>query len=133
MHSEENKALIHQWMEAWRNRDVAMLPTLFAEDYTVNGMSVGVSGVVQAVESFHSALVDLSAELNELIAEGDKVVARWTVRGKQVGEFLGVDPIGNRRVELTGINIYTVINGRIKSNNEQTNALEVIQDLQRVG
>jgi len=84
------------------------------------------------VEFLHTALADVSAELNELISEGDKVVIRWTVRGRHVEDFMGV-PATGRLIELQGINIYHLVDGRINSNHEQTNILAVIQSLKAAG
>ena len=53
---ETNKVLIRKWIDAWVHTDLALLDTLFAPDYTVNGVLVGPDGVKQAVESLHAAL-----------------------------------------------------------------------------
>jgi predicted ester cyclase len=108
--------------------DIAVLDMLFARDYTVNGTLVGIEGVKQAVQFLHAALSDISAESNELVAEDDKIVLRWTVRGKHTGDFMGLAAT-SKLVELQGINIYRVSDGKISANHEQTNVLEVIQRL----
>jgi predicted ester cyclase len=71
----------------------------------------------------------MTLELNEMVSDGDKVVVRWTVRGVQSGEFMGVPPTG-KPIELTGINIYQIATGRIVANHEQTNVLEALRQLQ---
>ena len=128
MRLEENKELIHKWIDAWRDNDVVQIENLFAQDYTVNGSLVGVEGVKQSVHFLHTALSDISAEPNEMVAEGNKVVLRWTVRGKQQGDFLGILPTG-KFVELQGINIYHITDTKIRANYEQTNILQVVQEL----
>jgi steroid delta-isomerase-like uncharacterized protein len=125
---EENKALVYQWLEAWRDQDLPLLDELFTSDYTVNGAVIGPEGVKQAVQFLHTVFSDISAELNELVAEGDKVAVRWTVRGRQVGDFMGIPPTG-KFVELQGINIYRVRDGKLSANHEQTNVIEVVQGL----
>ncbi|MCI0399410.1 MAG: ester cyclase [Chloroflexi bacterium] len=126
--TEDNKAIVRKWVEAWVGRDLALLDQLFAPNYSVNGRLIGVEGVKQAVQFLHAALSGVSVELNEMVAEGDKVVARWTVRGVHTGDFMGVPPTG-KEVELKGINIYEVVEGKIVANHEQTNVPEVIQSL----
>ena len=128
---EENKALIRKWLDAWINNDVVQIEHLFAQNYTVNDRPIGVEGVKQSVDILHTAFSDLSAEPNELVAEGDKVVLRWTVRGKQQGDFLGIPPTG-KFVELQGINIYQITDAKIRANYEQTNILQVVQELKAV-
>jgi steroid delta-isomerase-like uncharacterized protein len=125
---EENKVLIHKWLDAWINNDVVQIEHLFAQDYTVNGIPIGVEGVKQAVQFLHTAFSDISAEPNEMVAEGDKVVLRWTVRGKQLGDFMGIPPTG-KMVELQGINIYHIRDAKIRANFEQTNIFQVVQEL----
>lgn len=125
---EENRSLIYKWLEAWINNDVVQIEHLFAQDYTVNGIWIGVEGVKQAVQFLHTVFSDISAEPNEIVAEGDKVVLRWTVRGKQQGDFMGVPPTG-KIVELQGINIYHIADAKIRANYEQTNILQVVQEL----
>jgi predicted ester cyclase len=43
----------------------------------------------------HKALADLYFKIEDMIAEGDKVVTRWTASGKHQGELLGISPTGN--------------------------------------
>lgn len=125
---EDNKAIVREWIEAWIKRDLATLDRLFAHNYTVNERFIGNDGVKQAVEFFHSALSDLSAELEEIVAEDNRVVIQWTVRGIHIGQFMGIQPTG-KPLELKGINIYQVLEGKIVANHEQTNMAEVIQRL----
>jgi steroid delta-isomerase-like uncharacterized protein len=125
---EANKALVYKWLQAWRDQDLPLLDELFTQDYAVNGVVIGPEGVKQAVQFLHAVFLDISAELNELVAEGDKVAVRWTVRGRQVGDFMGIAPTG-KFVELQGINIYLVRDGKLSVNHERTNVAEVIQGL----
>lgn len=125
---EDNKALVRRWIDVWMKKDLALLDELFTQDYTVNGALIGLAGVKQAVEVLHISLSNISAELHKIIAEDDKVVIRWTVRGRHEGHLLGIPPTG-KEVELKGINIYQVINQKLGVNHEQTNVAEVIQRL----
>jgi steroid delta-isomerase-like uncharacterized protein len=125
---ENNKAIIRKWIEAWMSGDLSSLETIFAQNYTVNGVLIGIEGVKQAVKFLHSAFTALSFELAEMVAEEDKVVARWKVQGTHIGEFMGVPPTG-KQLGLHGINIYRIVDGKIAINHEETNILEVIQHL----
>jgi steroid delta-isomerase-like uncharacterized protein len=125
---EENRSLIHKWLDAWIHNDVVQIENLFAQDYSVNDRWIGVEGVKQSVQFLHTVFSDISAESNEIVAEGDKVVLRWTVRGKQQGEFMGIPPTG-KILELQGINIYHITDSKIRANYEQTNILQVVQQL----
>jgi steroid delta-isomerase-like uncharacterized protein len=53
---------------------------------------------------FGNAFPDLSCTVEDQVAEGDKVVSRWTLRGTHQGEFFGV-PASGKRVEMSGIQV----------------------------
>jgi steroid delta-isomerase-like uncharacterized protein len=125
---EANKALIRKWIEAWTANNLEALDEIFAPEYSVNETVIGVEGVKQAVQFLHSVFSDIFAELHEMVAEEDKVVIRWTIRGRHTSNFMGIPPTG-KEVELTGINIYQILDKKIVANHEQTNISEAIQKL----
>lgn len=125
---EGNKALVRNWIDAWTANDLDVLNEIFAQEYRVNETLIGVEGVKQAVQFLHTVLSDISAELHEMVAEADKVVIRWTIRGRHAGDFMGIPPSG-KELELAGINIYQILDNKIVANHEQTNVSEVIQKL----
>lgn len=128
MSLDSNKDLVRKWIEAWEKNDMDSIGKLFAPDYTVNGNLIGIEGVKGGVQFLHSVLADISAQAEDLIAEGDKVVLRWSVRGTHKGELMGI-PATGKAIELKGTNIYEIRGGVIAANHEQTNMLEVIQSL----
>jgi steroid delta-isomerase-like uncharacterized protein len=125
---ESHKALVRKWIDAWIVSDLDILDEIFAPDYRVNEALIGIEGVKQAVHFLHTALSDISAELHEVVAEHDKVVIHWTIRGRHAGPFMGIPPTG-KELLLEGINIYRIVDGKIITNHEQTNVSEVIQRL----
>ena len=58
----------------------------------------------ERVRGYRTAMPDLELVFDDLIAAGDKVVTRWTARGTNDGELMGMPPTG-KRVEITGISI----------------------------
>jgi predicted ester cyclase len=50
--------------------------------------------------------------IEDLIAEGDKVVARWRSRATHQGDYMGIAPAG-KEVEFTGISVYRIEEGKI--------------------
>jgi hypothetical protein len=65
-----------------------------------------------ANEWLKTVWVDWHATIDELFAEGDRVVMRWTFHGTQQGEFFGLPPT-NRQVDYSGINIFRISDGKI--------------------
>src|SRR6476659_7034200 len=66
------------------------------------GMQHGLDGHKAIVRLFRAVFPDLQWAIDDLIAEGDKVVARTTMRGTHQGDFFGLPPTG-RRVEMPGV------------------------------
>ncbi len=59
-----------------------------------------------------AAFPDAKATVEELLADGDKVVARVSIRGTHQGAFRGIAPTG-KPIALLGINIFRIANGKI--------------------
>jgi predicted ester cyclase len=106
MSVEENKALVcREQEELWNhtgNVDVAQ--GLFAPDY--------VEAAKQEAADFRQGFPDVISTIEDLVAEGDKVVARWRAQATHQGEYMGIPPTGNR-VEYTGISVYRIEAGKI--------------------
>jgi ketosteroid isomerase-like protein len=88
--SEENKAVVRQYVEAFNRGDVATLRQLFAPDALVYGV-LGWGGMDQVVpiwEELHQAFAN-HLTVEEMIAEDEVVAVRYTERGTFVGPFRG--------------------------------------------
>ena len=117
MSLEENKELVRQLLEddiSQGNEAVAerIIATDFFDHTNPPGMQHGLDGHKANVRLFRAAFPDQWWHIEDLIAEGDKVVARTTMRGTHTGDFFGIPPTG-RRVELPGVHIMRIANGRI--------------------
>src|SRR5919107_1495254 len=109
--AEVNKEKVRRFMEEAFGQDKPQLvndlldPDFVRYDpYIEAGEVRGAQTVKENIVWFHNAFPDLSCTIEEQVAEGEKVVSRWTVRGAHRGEFFGVAGTGNR-VEFTGIQI----------------------------
>jgi steroid delta-isomerase-like uncharacterized protein len=127
--SADNKAIVRRWIEeVWGKRALDAIDDLFAADYAVNGQVIGPEGVRQGVAWLRTTFHDASIRVDDLIAEGDKVVMRWTLEGTHRGAFMGVAPTG-KQVRLTGINIYRVVDKRILENHESVDVFGMLRQL----
>ncbi len=117
MSTEENKATVRRWVEAaWNTGDLSSADTLYAADYEYHYPASpapvrGVEGIKGLVTMYRAALPDLQFTIEDMVAEGDKVVWRWTVRGTQTGPLMGLPPTG-KRATVTGIIISRFANGK---------------------
>jgi predicted ester cyclase len=106
MSTEENKALVRREQEElWNhtgNLDAA--EELFAPEQA--------QAARQEAADFRRGFPDVVSIIEDLIAEGEMVAARWSSRATHLGEYAGVPPTGNE-VEFTGISVYRIAGGRI--------------------
>jgi len=116
MSVEENKALVRRLVEAWNTRNPAVLDELMVPNYVDHaappGQMPGREGYRQALISLTNAFPDYHTTVEDMIAEGDKVVYRWTDSGTHRGEFMGIAPT-NKRVTFTGITIHRIVGGKL--------------------
>jgi predicted ester cyclase len=106
MSAEENKDLVRREQEElWNhtgNLDAA--EELFASEQA--------EAARQEAADFRQGFPDVISIVEDLIAEGDKVVARWRSRATHQGEYVGIPPTG-KEVEFTGISVYRIEGGKI--------------------
>jgi len=109
--SEENKEKVRRFLEeAFGQGKTEVVDELLHSDFVCYdpnseaGEIRGADTVKGEIEYFHSAVPDLSWRVEDQVAEGDKVVSRYTVSGTHQGEFFGVPGTG-KRIEMTGIQI----------------------------
>jgi predicted ester cyclase len=93
-----------------------MADELYSPDFIchfIGGMEWrGVEGIKSAVASHRTSFPDWNERVDDIVAEGDRVVIRFTSTGTQRGEFAGIAPTG-RKVTIREVAIYRVVAGRI--------------------
>jgi steroid delta-isomerase-like uncharacterized protein len=114
---EENKAVIRRLTERiWNGRDPAAVDELFAADCVGwrAGRPVlqGIDAVRRFVAGLEATLGDSRWTVEDVIAEGDRVVTRWTGQGTHAGEVQGV-PATGRPFTITGITVHRIADGKI--------------------
>ena len=121
MNREQNKAIVLRYYEElFERRRLAVIDEIFASGH-VNHHGTdpsaadevrGLEGLRKCAAEFFSAFPDHHTSVDDIIAEGDKVVTRWTTRGTHQGHFLGIAPT-NRRVAFSGITIDRIVDEKI--------------------
>ena len=118
MTTESNKALIRRWIEAgWNGHDTALVDTLYAPNVVQHDPSspmpvTSSEALKQYVGSFLTALPDIHFTIDDLLAEGDKVLWRFTAQGTQSGPLMTIPPSG-ARATVTGMALFRVANDKI--------------------
>jgi steroid delta-isomerase-like uncharacterized protein len=129
---EKNKAIVRRWYEEmWNKGNLELIDELIASDVTGHSPIQNVDGVEASkryVTMSRAAFPDLHFTIEEMIAEGDKVVAVRTLAGTHRGEYLGVAPTGNH-VNITGINVFRIADGRIAETSTFVDTLDLMEQL----
>jgi steroid delta-isomerase-like uncharacterized protein len=117
MLTEQNKAIVRRVIEEfWNTGNLAKVDELFAANYINHEPNDpearDLQGFKQGAAAMFTAFPDLKVTIEDLVAEGDKVTKRYTVRGTQTGELTGIPPTG-KQVTITGINIYRIADGKV--------------------
>jgi steroid delta-isomerase-like uncharacterized protein len=132
MSAEENKEIVHRFEEAvWNERNPSRVGEFFAASHVFRapgGPPLDFEGHRQMIAHFQSAFPDGQNSSDELLADGDKVVQRWTYRGTHRGPFQGIPPTGTQ-VTLSGIAIWRFENGKIVESWHEMDTLGLLQQL----
>ena len=114
MSTKQNKAIARRAIEElWNGRNVAVIDELFAEDYHDSWVTKGLNAWrEEMVAMFAGTPPDLRITIEDQIAEGDKVVTRWTQSCTHTVPLLGAAPTG-KHISFTGISIYRLEGGKI--------------------
>lgn len=112
-----NKTLVRRLMtDDISQGNVAVAAEIIAPDFYDHtnppGMQHGLEGHNAIVALFRQAFPDLDWAIDDLIEEGDKVVARTTMRATHLGDFFGIPPTG-KAVTATGTHVLRIADGRI--------------------
>jgi steroid delta-isomerase-like uncharacterized protein len=131
---EENKAVIRRFLkDFFEGGNLDLADELFDPDYVLHDPAVpeevrGPEGIKQYVSMYRSAYPDTHFTVEDQIAEGDRVVTRWTGQGTQQGELMGISPTGNQ-VTVTGIEFDRVSDGKMQETWVNYDALGMMQQL----
>ena len=133
MSTEANKALVRRWWEETDKGNLAIIDELCAPDYVdhsppLPGMGEGSAAVRKAHETLAAAFPDTVHTIEAMIAEGDLVVTRLRGRATFTGECLGIPPNG-KVVEITGITIHRVVDGKLVEHWANIDSLSFMQQL----
>ena len=115
---ERNKNIIRRWLvDVFTRADLDEADELFTLNYALHDPSFphdvhGPEGIKRYVAAYRTAFPDLRVTVEDQLAEEDKVVTRWSVRGTHSGEFLGLAPTGDE-VTVSGIEFDRIVGGRI--------------------
>ena len=129
--SEENKALGRRSWEIINQHNPDLIDEMYTPDFVWHEPNQDIHGSEEAkqfVGTFLEAFPDLQVTVEDEIAQGDKVVTRWTISGTHQGELMGIAPT-EKQIELKGITIHRFEGDRIAEEWERYDNLGMMQQL----
>jgi steroid delta-isomerase-like uncharacterized protein len=130
--SETNKAIAKRWFEeVWnkhRREAIAELLTPDAQIHDGDQVSTGPDGFYPFFDRMSATFSEMHITPHQAIAEGDMVCLRWSCTMRHTGDGLGM-PATNKRLEITGISIVRVANGKLIAGWQNWDMLGLLQQI----
>jgi len=132
MSLEENRKIVHRYQEIYNSNNLDSLSEVVAEDLLtpkiMPGIPSGIGGAKAAHQIMLAGFPNYQTVIEDMIAEGDKVVARITMSGTNTGSFMGIPPTG-KHITFTGIYIARIANGKIVEHWGEEDGVSLLQQL----
>ena len=131
--SDENKAVTRRFMdEIIAKKNLAVFDELVSPNVVAHHVPPGVAPNFQGwkgiVTMVLGAFPDVQATTDDMIAEGDMVVVRWTMQGTHKGDLMGIPPTG-KAVSFTGMIMEHYSGGKIVEHWEQFDMVGMMQQI----
>ena len=133
MSTETNKAIARRvFEEVFNAGNLDLIDELASADVVIHYGGAepvrGLDSYKRAFSASQPAFPDMHFAIEDLIAEGDRVVTRWTMRATHRGEYLGIAATGQQVAE-TGVSIYRIVGGKVVEGWVSSDDLGVMQQL----
>ena len=129
---DKNKDLIRRWIEFSNTGFAGSVADFISAEYIghLGATRMGRNELERLERQFSVAFPDVHHTIDDVIAEGDRVVLRTTARATHRGRFEGIDPTG-RFVEFTGLVVYRIRGDKIAESWGEIDFLRLIGELRR--
>ena len=133
MSTEDNKALVRRFYEEVFNQKnttaiAEFIDPTFVDHSLPPGLPGGIEGARQYIGMYMTAFPDLHLTVEDMIAEGDKVVARFTGSGTQQGAYMNIPPTG-KQMTATVIDMFRIAGSKFVEHWLEFDALGMMQQL----
>lgn len=113
MSIEQNKVVVRRFItEVLSGRNLSLADEVLAPNYVNRLTGSDLTAFKGFLTGMSQALSDVQLEIDDLVAEGDSVVARWKMGATHSGSLMGEEPTG-KRVSSRGVTYYRLAHGRI--------------------
>ncbi len=130
---KQNQVLIRNFFEEWNNRNTDILNELYVPNAKYHHPSIGSTPIsfeeaIEMIKMFWQAFPDLTVTIEDLFADGDKVVVRFIGRGTHQRDLGGI-PATGLKTEASAIEIFQIVDGKIVEAWEISDRLGLMQQL----
>jgi predicted ester cyclase len=129
---DDNKAFVRRFVDHINNDPLAPIDEFFTTSYAYHNSSMPDVKDLSTLKEFntvaYSAFPDIRFTIEDMVAEGDKVVYRASARGTHKGDFMSIAPTG-KQVTFTSIVISRIANGKFQEDWESMDGIYVLQQL----
>ncbi|MEZ0369927.1 MAG: ester cyclase [Candidatus Sericytochromatia bacterium] len=129
--SEQNKALVRRVFEGMNRGDVQVFDEVLSPEYKNHNMPMpvpGPEGMKQVIGMFRSGFPDFKVDLEQVLADGDRVVSQGVWTGTHQGEFMGI-PATGKPISVGYIDIWRFVDGKAVENWVQMDMVGMMQQL----
>jgi len=131
--SDTNKNVVRRLLEEVFNKNnFSVADELIAANYVYREPTVGEKrgqqGFRDLITTYKNAFPDATITINEQVAEGDRVVTRWTATGTHRGELFGT-PATNKHVSVQGVIVSRITNGKVTEEYEVFDTLGMLRQI----
>jgi steroid delta-isomerase-like uncharacterized protein len=132
MSTEKNKEIVRRFFEEGPSKgNLSIADKLLSPDFSIHGpfpASPGIEGMKEIITTCRAAFEHLNVTIEDMVAEGNNVAARFTARGIHKGDFMDL-PATGKPITMTGIEIFRIENGKIAEIWGEANLFGLMQQL----
>lgn len=132
MRAEENKQLLRRYQAAWSAGDTErmreMLHPECVNHQLVSGETRPLAFEIEACNLWHASFSEVDVQIQQVLAEGDKVIVYWLLVSTHTSEFMGIAATG-KTIRVPGMEINRIADGRIAEIWRLSDSMSVMEQL----
>ena len=130
-----NKELMQRYHKAWSNRDLEKLRTMLDDNCITYNLATGeernVSFETEACEIWHQSFDNVQVNIQQMVAEDDKVTVYWLLSSTHTKEFMNIKAT-NKDVQVPGMEINRIVDGKIVEIWRLSDTMSLMQQLDAI-
>ena len=130
--SEENKAIMQQFIDGMNAQDASFVERFVAPNYVEHDpmpdQAPGAQGLQDMMQMFYAGFPDMKGTVNQIISEGDVVSVALTTTGTHNGDFMGI-PATGKKISITEVHMVRIADGKMVEHWGLADGMTMMQQL----